>query len=63
MKANMISGPKKRNKAKVSSWSQIPENQWSHRVKRGLERGGPGWAYEHTGQERARHGVYSSKGD
>jgi|ETNvirome_6_1000_1030641.scaffolds.fasta_scaffold232469_1 hypothetical protein len=61
MKANQISGPKKRNKSKVSSWSQIPENKWSHRTKRASLRGSPDWAYEHTGKERPRHGVYSSK--
>ena len=63
MKANQISGPKKHNKSKVTDWSQIPIDQWSHRTKRGELRGSPDSAYEHRGRHYARHGVYSSKGN
>jgi hypothetical protein len=34
MKATEISGPKTHNKSKVSNYSQIPINQFSHRTKR-----------------------------
>jgi len=63
MKANQISGPKKHNKSKVSNYSQIPVDQFSHRTKRADLRGSPDYAYEHRGRQYARHGVYSSKGN
>ena len=63
MKATEISGPKTHNKSKVSNYSQIPINQFSHRTKRADLRGSPDSAYVHKGREYARHGVYSSNGN